>query len=304
MLPDHHLRANLQPAAPLLLFALLFFLCSAAAQPVGAPAAEKPNPISRTPQQWISAAAALELPMVKLENPYLRYHMLYQGNKGLELRDEIESRDGMVARLIALNGRPLTPEKDAAERARLQYLLDNPSDFYRHHKDDQDGKNLAVELIRQLPQAMIYTYAADQTPADHYPGPQVVIDFKPDPAFKPRTTKGEALRGLAGRIWIETGSGHMVRMHGSIIKDTNIGWGILARIYSGGTLDLEQTDTGQRWIFSRLDEHITVRALLVKTINVNVKLQSSGYHPIEPLRFQDAIHILLNTPLPTQCPCN
>ncbi|HEY0309044.1 MAG TPA: hypothetical protein VGB94_12855 [Acidobacteriaceae bacterium] len=289
-----------------LLLALLFSASSTHAQSSPPHLPEKSSPLSRTPLQWVSAAAALELPMVRLENPYLRYHMLYQGNKGIELRDEIESRDGMVARLIALNGQPLTPEKDAAERARLQYLLDNPQDFYDHHKTDQDGKNLAVELIQQLPHAMFFTYAADQTPAGHFPGSQVVIDFTPDPAFKPKTTKGEALRGLAGRIWIETNTGHMVRMHATIIKDTNIGWGILARIYKGGVLDLEQTDTGHnhRWVFSRLDEHITVRALLVKTINVNVKLQSSGYQPIQSLRFQDAIHILLDTPLPTHCPCN
>lgn len=295
-----HLNVNPLSVRTLCAFALLAATCLS---PALAAAPEAPNLPARTPLQWITTAAALEIPTIRLEHPYMRYHLLYQGDKGLELRDEIESRDGMVARLIALNGQPLTPAKDAAEHARLQRLLDNPSDFYDHHKHDQDGKNLAVELLHQFPQAMIFSFAPDQTPAANNSSPQIVIDFQPDPKFKPRTTKGEALRGLAGRIWIEKPTGHLVRMHASIISDTNIGWGILARIYKGGSLDLEQTDAGPRWMFSHLDEHITVRALLVKTLNVNLKLQSAEYHPIEPMNFQDAIHILLNTPLPTQCPC-
>jgi hypothetical protein len=304
MLPVRQPRALISPVSLLLLAASLLCACSVLrAQPAAAAASDNAAAPARTPQQWIDAAAAHELPMIRLELPYMRYHMLYQGDKGLELRDEIESRDGMVARLIALDGQPLTPEKDAAERARLQHLLDNPSDFYNHHKHDQDGKNLAVELLLQFAQAMIFTFAPDQSPAANHSGPQVVIDFKPDPAFKPRTTRGAALKGLAGRIWIDKNSGHMVRMHASITGDTNIGWGILARIYKGGSLDLEQADGGTRWMFSRLDEHITVRALLVKTININVKLQSRGYHSVENMRFQEAIHLLLNTPLPPQCPC-
>ena len=284
-----------------LLFAMLFLSASAHAQPGGT---ISPAALARTPQQWILAAAAPEIPMIRLEHPPMRYHMFYQGEKGVELRDEIESRDGMVARLIALNGQPLTPEKDAAERARLQHLLDTPSDFYNHHRHDQQGKDLAVELLQQFPQAMIFPSAADQTPASNDASSQVVIDFKPNPGWKSMTTKGEALQGLAGRVWIDTQSAHMVRMHAVFINDVNMGWGLLAKIYRGGSLDLEQTDAGPRWMFSHLDEHINVRALLVKNLSVNLKLQSGEYHPIEPMSFQDAIHVLLNAPLPTHCPCN
>jgi len=267
-----------------------------------APAA--PDSLSRTPQQWVAAAAANELPMIQYDVPYFRFHMLYKGDKGLELRDEIESRDGMVARMIAKDGRLLTPDEDAAERDRLQHLLDEPSDFYSHHKHDQQDKNRAVNLVKLLPQAMLFSYAADQTPVSNSSAPQVVIDYKPNPAFKPPNIEAEALQGLSGRIWIDKNSAHMVRMHADVTSDISFGWGLLARIYRGGSLQLDQTDAGPRWMFQHLDERLTVRALLVKTINVNVSLQEGNYSTIPAMNFQDAIHTLLSTPLPTHCPCN
>jgi len=303
MLAHHHLRGNTRRSysSTLLLLASLA-LCSLPAGAQHAPV--KPDPLAHTPQQWVAVAAANELPMIQYDVPYFRFHMLYQGDKGLELRDEIESRDGMVARVIAKNGNPLTPEQDASERNRLQHLLDDPSDFYNHHKHDQQDKNRAVSLVKLLPQAMLFTYAADQTPASNNSAPQVVIDYKPNPAFKPPNIEAEALQGLSGRIWIEMDSAHMVRMHADVTNEISFGWGLLARIYRGGTLQLDQTDAGPRWMFQRLEEHVTVRALLVRTINVNVKLQEGVYSPVAAMGFQDAIHALLATPRPTQCPCN
>ena len=297
----HHLRVPAQrPSSAVLLAALALACLPAAAQHLPA----KPDPLSHTPQQWVAAAAVQELPMIQYDVPYLRFHMLYDGAKGLELRDEIESRDGMVARVISRNGQPLTPEEDAAERARLQHLLDDPSDFYNHHKHDQADKNRAVMLVKLLPQAMLFNYAADQTPTPGSSAPQVVIDYKPDPAFKPPNLESEALQGLSGRIWIDMDSMHMVRMHADVTTEISFGWGLLARIYRGGTLDLDQTDAGPRWMYQRLDEHLSVRALVVKSISVNVKLQEGDYSPVAAMGYQDAIRALLSTPAPTRCPCN
>jgi len=95
-----------------------------------------------------------------------------------------------------------------------------------------------------------------------------------------------------------------VRMHADVHKDIDFGWGLVARIYHGGSLDFEQTDAGPRWVFSRLDEQFNVRAFLFRTVRVNTHIQSSGYKPVEPMRFQDAIRLLLDETIPAQCPCH
>lgn len=286
--------------AALFVTALLALICLPAA-------AQHPTaqigPLPRTPQQWIDAAAANEVPMIQYDLPYLRFHMLYRGAKGLELRDEIESRDGMVARVISKDGHPLTPEQDAAERDRLQHLLNDPSDFFSHHKHDQQDKNRAAMLVKLLPQAMLYSYAADQTPAPNDSGPQVVLDYKPNPAWRPPSMEAESLQGISGRIWIDTATAHMVRMHADVTSDINFGWGLVGRLYSGGKFDLDQTNAGPRWMFQRLNEQISARVVVVK-VNTDVQLEEGNYSIVPAMGFQDAIRALLSTPLPTQCPCH
>ena len=55
----------------------------------------------------------------------------------------------------------------------------------------------------------------------------------------------------------------LVRMEGNIFQGINFGPGMLAHIYPGGTLTIEQVEAGNgRWIFSKFVERITVRALI------------------------------------------
>jgi hypothetical protein len=129
---------------------------------------------------------------------------------------------------------------------------------------------------------------------------EVVLDYKPNPDFKPPTTTAEALTGIQGRAWIDANNHHLVRMEGAVFRPINFGWGMVARIYPGGKLVLEQADAGNgRWIFTHFTEDVTVRALMVKTMNVHETVEASSFQTLPgPISYQDAIHLLLNTPLP------
>ena len=37
---------------------------------------------------------------------------------------------------------------------------------------------------------------------------------------------------------------------------------------------------------------------MLKTINVNAEVEASNFQTVNPMNYQDAIHVLLNTPLP------
>jgi hypothetical protein len=90
-------------------------------------------------------------------------------------------------------------------------------------------------------------------------------------------------------------------MEGTIFHPVNFGWGMLAHIYPGGRLVLEQTNVGgNRWIFTNFSMKLSVRALMVKTLNVNSNVQGSAFQTLGPMSYQDAIHLLLDTPLPAR----
>jgi len=256
--------------------------------------------LTEAPRSWVVAAAANELTALHHPNSYLRYRMHIIDTKGDQVRDVIESKDGTVARLILRDGRPLTEEEDKAERQRLNDMIASPSGYFKHVKNDSEGRKLADQLIRLMPDAMIYTYTPGQPQTGRNNGVEIVLDYKPNPKFSPPSVPAQALTGLEGRVWIDARSHQVVRMEGTIFRAVNFGWGMVAHIYPGGHLMLEQEDAGSnRWIFTKFREDVSVRALMVKTIHVHTNVEAESFQTLPgPIPYQDAIRMLLDTPLP------
>jgi hypothetical protein len=266
-----------------------------AAQPVVAQ-----DPTSIPARDWAVVTAEKEIELIEHRGSYLRYRQRSVDAKGDELRDVIESKDGTVARLIRRNNQPLTSEEDEAERSRLSGLLDHPNDFFRHINRETAAKRRAIDLIRLMPDAMLYTYAPGQPQTEGNRVHEVVVDYRPNPGFNAPTVLSEGLTGLRGRVWIDPATKEIVRMDGEIFHDINWGWGILAHIYPGGKVDLEQSEaSGARWNLTHFHEQVTVKALMVKTMNVHAEVESMDFQALPgPMSYQDAVHLLLNTPRP------
>jgi hypothetical protein len=74
---------------------------------------------------------------------------------------------------------------------------------------------------------------------------------------------------------------------------------MVAHIYPGGSAKVDQTNAGGgRWIVQHIVEQLTIRALLIKTVNQRLQFDTSDYQPVKPMSFQEAIKLLLDTPLP------
>lgn len=245
-------------------------------------------------------AAANELLALHHPGSYLRYRMHVRDDKGDVVRDVIESKDGSVARLILKQGRPLNEEENKGEQDRLNAMIASPSDYFRHVKNEESGRKIADSMIRLMPDAMIYTYTPGQPQTGSNRGAQeIVLDYEPDRQWKPTTTTSAALTGLRGRMWVDAKTRQLVRMEGTIFQGVNFGYGMLAHIYPGGKLVLEQTNAGgQRWIFKHFNQQVVVRALMVKTLNVHTDVDAEGFEVLPAMGYQDAIRMLLNTPLP------
>jgi hypothetical protein len=261
-----------------------------------------PSILSVPPSFWTVDAAANELVALHHKDSYLRYRMHSVTEKGDQVRDIIESKDGTVARLILRDGKPLTEEEDHAERQRLNDMLASPSAFAKHVKGGESEKKIADRLVPLMPDAMLYSYTPGQPQTSDNDGTkEIVLDYKPNPKFSPPNTEAEALTGLEGRVWIDEKTHHLVRMEGSIFRPVNFGWGVLAHLYPGGKLVLDQTNAGRdRWIFTRFSMRLSARALMVKTVNVNSTVEAGSFQTLSPMSYQDAIHLLLETPLAGQ----
>ncbi len=250
-----------------------------------------------TANQVAADAAANEVKLIEYGASYLRYQVHTQDAKGDQIREVIESRDGSVARIFKRDDRPLTAEEDAEEQSRLKEMLDSPDAFRKHIQKDQSGKKMAVDMIKLLPEAMLFSYTPGQPQRGDKPAgepDELVIDFKPNPKWNPPTMISQALTGLEGRCWIDAKTHHLTRLEADLFQGVNFGFGIFAHIYPGGKFVLEQEPVGDgRWIVDRFTEHVTVRAMMVKTIRENTELVATEFAAVPPMDYQEAIRQLL-----------
>ena len=255
---------------------------------------------SISPHALAAEAAANELVALHHKGSYLRYRMETVNERGEQVRDVIESKDGTVARLILKDGKPLTPEQDKAERQRLNDMIASPAAYAKHVKNTESEKTMADKLVPLMADAMINTYTPGQPQSGRNGGAlEIVLDYKPNPKFVPPNTQAQALTGLQGRVWIDAKTHYVVRMEGTIFRPVNFGWGMLAHIYPGGKVVMNQTNVGDnRWIFTDFFMELSVRALMLKRLDIRSSAKTSNYQTLSPMSYQDAIHLLLATPLP------
>jgi hypothetical protein len=279
---------------------LLSALAGTRAQSVDAAKDVPSTLLSVPPRSWVVDAAANELVALHHKGSYLRYRMETVNEKGEQVRDVIESKDGTVARLILKDGKPLTPEQDKWERQRLNDMIASPGSYAKHVKNGESDKKMADTLVPLMADAMINTYTPGQPQSGKNGGAlEIVLDYMPNPKFVPPNTEAEALTGLKGRVWIDAKTHYVVRMEGTVFRSVNFGWGMLAHIYPGGKVEMNQTNAGgNRWIFTDFSMDLTVRALMVKTLNIRSNAKASDYQTLAPMSYQDAIRLLLATPLP------
>jgi hypothetical protein len=268
-----------------------------------------PSPLAASARTWAVDCANNEVLVVQHPGSYLRYRFHQVTEKGDQLRDQIETPDGTFARLIQRDGRPLTTDEDAAERSRLNDLIASPSSFARHIHREQEGKDTGVRLLKLMPDAMLWSYAPGQPPDPGQPStqpstdtPLVVLDFKPNPQWSPPDMESEFLTGLEGRVWIDARSRRLVHLEANLFRAVNIGFGMVAHIFPGGSAVLDQTPVPtapQRFMVDHIVEQFTVRALMVKTVKQSLLYDSANIQPVPPMPYQQAIKLLLDTPLPT-----
>jgi hypothetical protein len=258
------------------------------------------NSSEGAPRTWAEAAVENEFKIISNEDRQpIRFRQHKVDAKGDTTREIIVSKQGNVARLVERDGKPLTNSEDAAERDRLNAEIASPEDFEKHRRRDSSIREDVLGLVKLLPEAMLYSYAPGQPQEKGNSDLQVVLDFHPDPSFHPPTMMADLLTGLAGRVWIDKKSHCMTRIEAHILHPVNFGFGVLAKIFPGGTVEFEQTRAvGDTWMYSHLEEHLTARLLMVKTVPQNSIVTSFDFRLMPAmLDYQDAIRVLLALPV-------
>jgi len=203
----------------------------------------------------------------------------------------IETKDGNVARLIAVNGKPLTSDAEKTELARLDNLAQHPELQEHRRKEEQEDTNRGNHILSLLPDALLYQFEGmAPCPA----GQCYRLSFKPNPNFTPPDIETNILTGVEGEVWIDQAQERLTRLDAHFIKNVDIGFGILFKLNKGGTVSLQQTRVGNSdWELTGLTIHVTGKILMVKSFKSQFTEEMNHYSPAPPgLTYTDAIKLL------------
>jgi hypothetical protein len=206
-------------------------------------------------------------------------------------KDIIETRDGAVARLVALHGQPLDAQANQTELERLNTLANHPEIQEHRHQREKKDEDRVNRLMRLLPDAFLY-HLEGLVPCGG--GQCYRLSFEPNPHFDPPDLEAGVLRGMAGDVWIDQAQERLTRLNAHLISDVDFGWGVIGKLDKGGTIQLEQADVGGHdWEVTGLKVNMRGKAMMLKSLNFQITEEASHFSRVpDGVDYRKAIQLL------------
>lgn len=221
----------------------------------------------------LRAAVNAELEAAKLDHQPWDYRDRDTQPGKDELFRVIETPNGDLRRLMALNGQPLTGKDEQNELDRMRAFVGNSDAQAKKKKDAAHDGDQARELLTMLPNAFLWSVVS-QNPAE------IFLHFRPDPAFRPPDLQSRVLGTMAGDLVIARDGNRIQTLRGTLTSDVKFGLGVFGKLDQGGTFDVERRQISPaHWQITETRVHIGGRALLFKTIGQQEDEIKSDWKP-------------------------
>ena len=186
----------------------------------------------------------------------------------------IETVDGPVRHLLAVDGHPPTTAQIKEEHDQHQGLLNNQSGRRAIQKQRDDDDKTMEELLRIIPEAFVFEDQAKEGGSER-------IAFHPNPGFKPKTYEQRILHALDGIVVIDLHDRRISRLSGSLGTRVKFGYGLIGHVEQGGTTEITRVNLPPGvWKTSVEKIAIDGRIVLFKTINMHQDETRSSFEPV------------------------
>lgn len=202
--------------------------------------------------------------------------------------EQVESKDGPLYRLLAIDGRPLNPNQRLQDAARLDRLLHDRNQQLKLKRGYDEDEQRLEKLMRLMPDAFVYNY-------DGIDGNLVRLRFRPSADYDPPTYEARVMRSLAGTILVDSQQKRLAKVSAQLINRVEFGYGLLGHI-DGGTVDFRRIQVGPlQWRTAVINVQLTGRLLLFKTISTQHYEIRSNFRVVPgDLSLSDANELLVS----------
>jgi hypothetical protein len=265
-----------RPPAPISIFtAAIKCLCNAGLVLIllAPPAFPFQTAPSESMQQLIQDVAYNEVHDRATQSCWI-YHVEKTVDRQTRSEEQVESSDGPVFRVFALDGKPLTPDQTKQEDARLAHLLSDPGEQRKAAQEHEQDEVRLQRLTALMPRAFLYE-------PDRSEGDRITFRFSPNPNFSPPTFEARAFAGMAGTVVIDAKQKRLIRLQGQLIRPVDFGFGLLGRIEKGGTFQIDRMPVSStHWKTTQVSVHVSGHIILFKSVSKQQDESRSNFHPL------------------------
>jgi hypothetical protein len=186
--------------------------------------------------------------------------------------------------LVALNGEPLSPEREKYEEMKLTEAirLRAGESFERRRKrvaSYEQARQRDQMLLNEMAKAFDLTLAGEEQLGAH----QVyVLKAKPRPGYRPPDSRAKVLTGMEGTLWIEKKSCQWVKVEAEVIRPVSIE-GFLARVQPGTHFELDQAPVSEDfWMPVHFSMKTRAKVLFFFSKTSDVEAMYYGYYSAAP----------------------
>jgi hypothetical protein len=185
------------------------------------------------------------------------------GKKRVE--EIIETKEGSLSRLLSIDDRPLSAKQQEEENKRVHELMTSRSAKRKLQRELEDATRQGRRLFKMLPDAFIFSYAADD-------GNTVKLSFRPNPTFHPPSMEARVFHDMEGEMWVDCKQERLAAFGGRLTRDVRFGLGLLGHLDKGGHFEVRQAEVVRgHWDLTHMNVEIAGKALLFATIGMRKK---------------------------------
>lgn len=176
-----------------------------------------------------------------------------------------------IRRLVAKNGQPLPVRDQAKEDRRIEKMI----------RDLEQGKKPDVPYNQRrlrLSDMLRVSQFANSRRERFRQRDMIVVDFEPNPNFKPDNLDDRFIHKLAGSIWIDTADLQIARVEFLLIDTFKVGGGLFFAMKPGSRFVTEQNRFNDEiWLPAFTEVTINARAMIFAGFGIIQKITYGNY---------------------------
>lgn len=208
-----------------------------------------------------------------------------QGKK--KAKEVVQTGQGSIDRLVAVDGHPLTAKEQQDEKERIGNLVRNPAEQQKLEQTRKKDAEQCKAFFKMLPDALTFIYAGRD-------GDLIKLSYGPNPGFQPPSREARVFHAMEGEMWVQETQRRLVRIQGQLVADVKFAGGLLGHLEKGGHFNVEQRELSPgQWDLIFMEVDMKGKALFFQTIDVNEKEYRSDFRTVpDGLTLAEAADIL------------